>query len=185
MQLSEYDNKIYGLQTGVLYGQNARVDELNTRICSRFSADAPLHPNIDVRPSSTKYARFPIVDFATIPKVPLPRTLDYSMATNFAPIQGNGPVDGFTTNVNVESSLRNQFFALQRAPQAAYIPSSTSDLYNTVLAQPSVVEVQPYPKLFDRYQMNPFAPVRNSDPKVGADVFLNNTRVQLRGGVLA
>jgi hypothetical protein len=31
MNLSE-NNKIYGLETGVSYGQNARVDELNDRV---------------------------------------------------------------------------------------------------------------------------------------------------------
>ena len=214
MELSGYDEKIYGLQSGILYGQNTRVDELNTRISSRFSADTPLQPNINVRPSSTKYARFPIIDFVrpfriedaqtnrsnpsisasekggeilndNLDKVPLPRTLDYSVGSTFAPIQSNGPVIGFTSNINIESSLRNQYFALQKSPQASFIPSSTSDLYNTTIATPSVIEPQPYPLLFDRYQMNPFASVRNSDPKIGGDKFLNNTRIQLRGGVLA
>ena len=81
--------------------------------------------------------------------------------------------------------MRNQYFALQAAPQAAYIPSSSSDLYKVTIAQDSRPEPQPFLGLFDDYRMNPFAPVRNADPKIGSDTFLNNTRVQLRGGALA
>jgi hypothetical protein len=38
--------------------------------------------------------------------------------------------------------------------------------------------------LFDRYQMDVLAPGRNVDPKIGHKTFMNDTRVQLRGGIL-
>ena len=36
---------------------------------------------------------------------------------------------GFAQNVDLESSLRNQFFALQKADQAKYVPNSNSNMY--------------------------------------------------------
>lgn len=175
---------IIGLIPGILYGQNERVDELNTRILSRMSCDLPLQPNIDVRPVPTKYARFPMVDRMTYPKVGLRTPVDYSLETNFAPIQSRGPVDGFFSHVNTESNLRNQFFAIQSAPQAAYIPKSTSDLYDIKMAEPSRRDTQPYPGLFDKYQIDVLAPIRNHNPAIGSQQFMNNTRTQLRGGTL-
>jgi hypothetical protein len=182
MNLSESD-KIYGLETGIQYGQNARVDELNERALARFVADTPLQPNIARRPIPTKYARFPIIDRVADAHVPIRSYLDYSTGSAFAPIQGNGPFSGF--KVCDESNLRNQYFALQTAPQAAYIPSSSSELYKVTMAPNSRPEPQPFLGLFDDYRMNPFSTGRNVDPKIGSDTFLNNTRVQLRGGALA
>lgn len=182
MNLPE-SNKIFGLEEGIRYGQNARVDELNDRTFARFIPDSLLQPSLDRRPVPTKYARFPLIDRVKQAKVPIRSYLDYSTASDFAPIHGKGPFSGF--KVADESDLRNQYFAIQSAPQAAYIPSSSSDLYNVKMAPNSRQEPQPFLGLFDNYRMDPFAPIRNADPKIGSDTFLNNTRVQLRGGVLS
>ena len=37
-------------------------------------------------------------------------------------------------NVDVESKLRSQFFALQNAPQAVYVPELNSQLYENSMA---------------------------------------------------
>jgi hypothetical protein len=182
MNLSE-NNKIYGLEPGILYGQNERVDELNERALARFSVDTPLQPNLSSRSVPTKYARFPLIDRVKLSNVPIQSYLDHSVSTNFAPIQGQGPFTGY--QVGIESDLRNQYFAIQSAPQATYIPSSSSDLYHVPVPTSSRQEVQPFLGLFDNYRMDPMAPIRNADPKIGANTFLNNTRVQLRGGVLS
>jgi hypothetical protein len=182
--LSDVHQPIHGLVPGILYGQNERVDELNTRILDRVRPDAILAPNFDVRPVPTKYSRFPVIDRLTMPNVGIRAEPDYSV-DRFAPTQSRGPVSGFFTHVDDESGLRNQFFAIQSAPQAAYIPDSKSDLYQVAMApNMSRQEQQPYPKLFDQYQMNVLAPTRNADPKIGSQMFGNNTRVQLRTGTL-
>ena len=183
MNLSDINNKLYGVAEGISYGQNARVDELNDRSLARFNTDIPLRPNIEFRGVPTKYARFPLIDRRAETKIPIQQYPVYSAETSFAPIQSRGPIDGF--DVASESVLRNQYFALQRAPQAAYIPDSASDLYKITMQQSSNPINQPFPGLFDRYSLNTIAPIRNMDPKVGADTFLNNTRTQLRGGVLS
>ena len=169
---------------GIIYGQNERVDEINNRILSRIACDVPLQANFDIRPVPTKYARFPVIDRIAQPKIDIKDRGDFLVSEQFAPVQSRGPVDGYFSQVNVESSLRNQFFAIQSAPQAAYIPSSNSDLYRVSMAKPSIVEPQPHMGLFDRYQMDILAPVRNADPNIGHKTFMNDTRVQMRGGVL-
>lgn len=58
----------------------------------------------------------------------------------------NAPWSGFASNINVESTLRNQFFALQKCDQSQYVPSSNSDLYNTYI--PSHENQQTHPLLF-------------------------------------
>ncbi len=187
MNLSE-PNKIQGLipeTPGILYGQFERVDELNERILGRFYPDMPLQPNIDVRSVPTKYAHFPVIDRIPIPNIPIFKAPYYSMETNFTPANCRGPIDGYLSNVNLESSLRNQFFALQRgAPQNEYIPSSQSDLYKVQMADPSKVDAQPYPGLFDRYHPGATMKPTKLAANIGSDRFFNNTRVQLRGGEL-
>ena len=188
MNISEETNKIQGLTPGISYGQNERVDELNERILGRFYPDMPLQPNINVRPVPTKYSHFPIIDRIPFSNEPILQKPYYSMETNFTPANSRGPIDGYISNVNVESSLRNQYFALQRgAPQFEYIPSSQSDLYKVDIgfSSPSRIEEQPYPGLFDNYQSSITTTESKLDKNIGADRFFNNTRIQLRCGQLA
>ena len=60
MNLQDNQN-IHGVPSGVLYGQNERVDELNNRISSRNYADSPLEPHFAPRPVQTKQTLFPMV----------------------------------------------------------------------------------------------------------------------------
>jgi len=175
-----------GVVEGVFYGQNCRVDELNDRIFDRFHPDHTLPPNFETRPVSTKYSLFPMMDKRMPAKVPIESNYDYSLETNFTPpVMASGPVNGFVNNVNVESSLRNQFFALQKgADLGEYIPSKESDLYKvTVVSRP---EEQPYPLLFeqglhiDRTTVHPNV---LACPNIGKDNFHNYTRTQLRNMV--
>ena len=46
---------VIGIPTGISYGQNERVDELNSRLFDRNHPDQSLKPNFDFRPVSTKY----------------------------------------------------------------------------------------------------------------------------------
>jgi hypothetical protein len=109
---------------------------------------------------------------------------DYNPETNFTPpIMTNGPVSGYINNVNVESTLRNQFFALQKgADQNEYVPSKNSELYNVkVVSRP---EEQPYPLLFKNQMIldkTLHANIRDN-PHIGKDMFHNYTRTQLRNG---
>jgi len=183
MQVSE-TNKIQGLVPevpGIIYGQYDRLNELNDRIKGRQFSDQPLQPNYDPRPVPTKYSHFPIIERRKTAAIetPLAKYLDYSPETNFAPISGKGTVDGFLRNVNTESTLRNQYFALSNANQRYYIPSSNSDLYRDRPVAGSLNEQQPYPYLFDK--PSSFESYNVVEPEVGSLTFFNDTRSQLRG----
>ena len=173
--------KIQGLQDGILYGQNERVDELNSRILDRFHPDFPLQPNFDPRSVPTKYSHFPIIDMRTAAKESFKQYTDFSTQSNFVPLGRAGPVAGYLNKVETESMLRNQFFALQRgAGQGVYIPSSQSELYGVQVVS-TKREEQPYPELFKNYNQGIHTSVNNSDPNIGNDRFNNHTRTQLRG----
>tara|TARA_B100001175_G_scaffold226994_1_gene193635 strand:+ start:703 stop:1290 length:588 start_codon:yes stop_codon:yes gene_type:complete len=178
--------KIEGLlpsgYAGVLIGQNERVEELNRRVIDRISTDGILQPNFDPRPVSTKYSLFPIIDRRATPKEAIFPTPQYEPNNKFYSNLEKGPVDGFLSNVNLESSLRNQYHALQRggAPQSTYIPSSDSDLYRVeVVSRPSQ---QPFPDLFKREDFYQSRGMDNLNSHIGNDTFFNHTRTQLRTG---
>lgn len=179
-------DKIEGLfpsgYAGVLIGQNDRVEELNQRVAERVTVDSPLQPNFDPRPVSTKYSLFPIIDRRSLHKTPILKAPQYNPTGKFYSNLEKGPVDGFLSNVNVESTLRNQYHALQKggAPQSTYIPSSDSDLYRVdVVSRPSV---QPHPELFRHDEFAQSRGVSNLNIHIGNDTFFNHTRTQLRTG---
>jgi hypothetical protein len=171
--------KIYGIPEGILYGQFDRTDELNQRLTSRHYPDVPLQPNYDPRPVQTRYAHFPgMVNRAAKPYVPIIRHLDHVVELNFNPGSARAPPHGYLNNVDIETTLRNQAFALQHgADQGVYVPSSNSDLYKTtIISRPGP---QPHPQLFEKMHYQPRAnPVEGT--KIGGDVFFNHTRIQLR-----
>jgi hypothetical protein len=176
------NNKLYGTVEGVHYGQNERVDELNTRIGSRQFPDSPLEPNYDPRSIPTKYSLFPVVNRRAPATKPILPYVEYNVTANFNPGSHRAPPSGFLTNVDTETILRNQTFALQRgADQSVYVPSSQSELYKVRLPIPSQSEPQPHPDLFQQYQFDPFLHPNAQDPNIGRDKFFNHTRTQLRG----
>ena len=182
MQYSQHNQKIEGLlpsgYAGVLIGQNERVEELNRRVIDRISTDGILQPNFDPRPVSTKYSLFPIIDRRKTPKEPIFKTPQYEPNNKFYSNLEKGPVDGFLSNVNLESSLRNQFFALQKADQAVYVPPSNSDLYENNINFVTNNNNLDQHLLFQEQQFNDFNP--NISPIIGNEVFYNSTRVQLK-----
>lgn len=174
--------ELFGTHKGVQYRQNTNIDEFNTRIGSRQFADSPLEPNFDLRPTPTKYARFPIVNLrksVTEEKLPY---IDYNQSVNFTPTVTQGPVSGYMNNVDTETILRNQTFGLQHGiGQDVYVPSSKSELYNvSVVSRPSE---QPHMGLFTQstFSNRPHPNVENST--IGKDQFFNHTRTQLRNSV--
>jgi hypothetical protein len=182
MNYADSTKPMAGVVQGVSYGQNCWVEDLNDRIFDRTHSDHPLPPNIDTRPVQTKYSLFPMLDNRMPATVSIESNYDYNPETNFTPpIMTNGPVSGYINNVNVESTLRNQFFALQKgADQNEYVPSKNSELYNVkVVSRP---EEQPYPLLFKNSLTmdKSIHPNVKNNPTVGKDLFHNNTRTQLR-----
>jgi len=110
--------------------QNLEYDnELNKRLETRNIPSSPLQPLFDFRPSMTRYTWFQTVE----PKIP--GTINYSYDPKQVFNPGNrAPPSYFFQNVDTESTLRNQFFALQRSPQKEYIPELNSSLYENKMA---------------------------------------------------
>jgi len=157
---------------------NQRTEELNIRISNRNIPSNRLQPQFGIRPNSTKYATMPIVDNRvkhTVDILPIPA---YNISNTFNPGSATAPWSGFATNINNESRLRNQFFAIQNgAGQSCYIPSRNSDLYNKVTFPTTDDIQQTFPGLFEIPKFDNF----NDCPKgVGDNFFENCTRQQIK-----
>ena len=177
------------------------VDVINNRILARTLATGNIDVLIEPRPTPTKYTR-PLQN--SIPAPPCnSRVLQYNTntANTFNPGDRKGAWSGFTANVNTESILRNQVYALQKAPQAQYAPNSTSDLYNSTVPVTHTSSAQGlFPNLFDAHlvpnksqnarnttnsenvkevapDQAPFEPISIN---LGNKLFNNHTRQQLK-----
>ena len=151
--------------------------ETNNRIYDRNIPSQILQPYLDVRPVLTKYSYFPIVDPRKQINVPLIQTPTFNVNQVFNPGNTQSPWSGFASNINKESELRNQIFALQKCSQATYVPNSNSDLY-TYKFQTSAKH-NPHELLFKEQSFDSFNP--NPAPNVcGSGIFYNNTRCQVK-----
>lgn len=169
------DPQMFGLPSYVLQCGLERTEELNDRVLNRNIPSQPLAPQFSMRPASTKYAIMPIVDNRVVPETPIiPRPI-YNIEQVFNPGNAQAPWSGFSTNIDNESSLRNQFFAIQNCPQSEYIPSSNSDMYVNVAVGRQ--ERQQFPMLFEEQSFSKFDP---NTCNVGNDTFGNCTRQQMK-----
>jgi len=148
---------------------------MNVREYSRNVPSQPLQQYFDARPVSTKYSLMPIVDPRKPISVPVTQVATFNTRQMFNPGNDFGPWSGYAANVNKESVLRNQIFALQKCPQAVYVPSSKSDLYQHTFSERAIE--QPHSYLFEQPRFDHFDPNPN---KLSRSLFNNATRVELR-----
>ena len=148
----------------------------NTRLFNRNLPSQTLQPYLDVRPVLTKYSYLPIVDPRKQVDTKLVQMPTYNQSQTFNP-GNNAPWSGFSSNVNLESELRNQIFALQKSNQSVYVPSSKSDLYQYSFNLQNTP--QSHSLLFEQNNFHDFNPNPNSNI-VGSDIFNNSTRTQLK-----
>jgi hypothetical protein len=151
---------------------------INDRIYDRNIPSQMLQPYLSVRPVLTKYSMMPIVDPRALQDmtVPLVKQPVYNQHNVFNPGTG-APWSGYASNVNTESDLRNQIFALQKCSQSVYVPSSNSDLYNFTFTNKSTVVNQPFPDLFKNQVFNSYNP---NTEGIANGIFQNCTRQQLK-----
>ena len=152
-------------------------NQTNNRIYDRNIPSQMLQPYIDVRPVMTKYSYFPIVDPRKSINVPLQQMATFNVDNVFNPGNSKSPWSGFASNINKESELRNQIYALQKCSQSVYVPSSSSDLYNYKFQTPT--QPNPHELLFRDESFNDFNP--NPAPELcGTGIFFNSTRCQVK-----
>lgn len=156
-----------------------RTEELNQRISTRNIPSNNLQMSFGIRPVSTKYATMPLVDQRVTPTVPIEMRDPYNVEDTFNPGNSYGPWSGFSNNINNESKLRNQFFALQRgAGQGVYIPSKNSDMYESMIPQTNnSTATESFPYLFERQTFEAFNPMPDN---IGNNFFSNFTRQQIK-----
>ena len=147
------------------------------RTSERNIPSQPLQPYLDARPVLTKYSILPIVDPRTPAHVPMKVEATYNSKYTFNPGNTMSPWSGYASNVNTESVLRNQIYALQKCSQAVYVPSSNSDLYKFGFKSSGQGQQQPFPELFTREKFNQFNP---NPENLGNDRFYNCTRQQVK-----
>jgi hypothetical protein len=156
-----------------------KQNTMNQRAYSRNIPSQPLQPYLDARPVLTKYSVMPIVDPRSQINIPFKQYAIYNPEQVFNPGNNFGPWSGYATNVNMESELRNQLYALQKCSEATYIPSSDSSLYSIKWNNLDKSVNQPYPYLFRENNFSPFNP--NPEPnKIGYALFNNATRQQVK-----
>lgn len=148
----------------------------NMRTFERIIPSQPLQPYLDARPASTKYSLLPIVDPRKQINVPLVQRATFSEKSVYNP-GDSAPWSGYSSNINNESLLRNQVYALQKCHQSVYIPSSNSGLYSHKMTNTHNVE-QPHQYLFkdETFSKKPF----KHEKHIGYAMFNNPTRNQLK-----
>ena len=155
-----------------------RANVMNSRAYSRNIPSQPLQPYLDARSVSTKYATLPVIDLRKKINVPLKQEATYHPSQTFNPGNDFGPWSGFSSNINHESELRGQIYALQNCDQATYVPSSQSSMYKFNWQNNKQI-AQPFPDLFKTETFNMFNP--NPDPEhIGFALFNNATRQHIK-----
>jgi len=155
---------------------------MNKKIYDRNVPSNLLQPYINVRPVSTKYSLLPIVDPRAPINVDMEQFPTYNSNNMFYPGNNMAPFSGYMQNINTESTLRNQIYALQKCPQSEYVPSSKSDLYQynmlleSNLTQKNQVN-ESFPFLFKEEHFTDFNPNKDN---LGNNTFNNCTRVEIR-----
>ena len=155
-----------------------RQETVYLRSYERNIPSQPLQPYLDARPVTTKYSILPIVDARKEIETPLIQRATFTPESIYNPGNDSGPWSGYASNINHESELRSQIFALQSCSQATYVPSSNSSLYK-VNWQNNNKPAQPFPDLFKNEQFCPYNPNPSPDT-IGHSLFNNATRQQVK-----
>ena len=160
-----------------------RVEELNQRILGRNSGYGNQDVLLDVRSQATKYT-FPLQAATPKSSQPILRNNIFNNEININQ-DTKYPWNGYVSNINNESILRNQVFALQRSPQSVYVPNSNSDLYISTIRAPTVDSYpeQLFPNLFKNIYPQTPKPTHTPPkptPTSTQILFNNDTRQQLK-----
>lgn len=152
-------------------------NQTNRRISDRNIPSHQLQPYLTLRPVMTKYSYLPIVDPRARATTSFIQQPTYNVHQVFNPGNAMAPWSGFAANINTESVLRNQVYALQKCSQAVYVPSTQSDLYTyqfQTQAQPNPHELLFKEEVFDTFDPNPAPGI------CGGAIFNNSTRCQVK-----
>lgn len=153
-------------------------NNIGNNIYERVIPSHEMQMNFGFRPIMSKYATMPILDNRIVSEVNINKEAIYNSETVFYPGTSKPHFNGFASNIDNESTLRNQFFALQKGDKHLYVPNSNSDLYENNLDIKNHNLNLDNLILFKKEQFQDFNP--NISNKIGYNIFNNSTRVQLK-----
>lgn len=157
-----------------------RVEEINSRLNNRKQSDVMLEPVFDPRPTGTRGGMMPIISTKKESNESFYGYTNYNPSNNFAPATRTAPFRGFVENINEESELRNQIFALQRSEKGLYVPQSFGDLYLVNVPEKGLTQQEQHhfhPGLFKEEQFTRVDPGSKYDTK---KMFNNDTSQALK-----
>ena len=147
---------------------------MSNKIYNRNVPDSQLEAMYSFRSVPTRYVKYPALNTRVIDGVSDKREF-YSVEDTFNPGNAKGPYSGYVKNLDLENNLRNSYFALQKCNQSVYVPSSESNLYNSMINDHTNPKDIAHSLLFEKQDLKPF----NPDPKNKSyKIFSNHTRVQ-------
>ena len=145
----------------------------------RFERNFPstwLKPKFDLYPIPTKYTHMHVLDRRPEPKVEVMKTQTYNPHLVFNPGNRKAPWEYFSENIDMESNLRNQFFALQKDDRRYYVPETNSDLYVNEVHNTTQLN-QPFQLL---QQKEIFLDTNPNSCNLAPDMFYNHTRTNFK-----
>ena len=162
--------------SSLICSSNDITNQINNSILERTLAYGNLDVLLSPRSEPTKYV-FPcnVINPPCQKKV-----LHYHNTETFNP-GTSGAWSGYATNVHTECLLRNQLYALQKFPQANYVPNSNSELYNSNIPLNNNF-IPNHPQLFDcnLVPSNSETKEKSSIFNTLGKLFNNDTRQQLK-----
>ena len=153
----------------------------NNKLFERCVPTNNLEVSYGIRPVQTKYSKFSLGNKNENNYVSVTNTETYNTNKTFFPGTRQAPWSGFVSNIHTESILRNQIFAMQKADQREYVPSSNSDLYNDQIDGNTVSDT--HGLLFKNYINENNAAVLDVNMKEltkTQNVFYNSTRNDIK-----
>lgn len=166
-------------------------NQMNNEIIKRNIPSQPLQPYLTVPSVSTRFVVQPKYDFSTPPcnlpqkqSTQLVQQSTYDTSTYFYPGNRKAPFSGFSTNINVESQLRNQHVKITKDNSNVYIPHSKSSLYQFSMDtkkthQGLARDLNPHFLLFRDYSQlcSPDTSKYNLVDETSGLIFHNNSRL--------
>lgn len=144
---------------------------MNDTIYNRNLPSKNLEYNFSNIPLGTKYTKYLINNNYNFNSN---NEIIYDSENTFFPGTSKPHFNGFSTNIDKESILRNQIYPLMKSDFHLWAPSSSSNLYN----ESENINNEMDSLLFKKNTFNEFNP--NYNKKIGKDIFNNSTRIQLK-----
>lgn len=167
-----------GVIDGRYHCNQNRTKVLSDRMFQRNVPSQHMQMFFSPRSVQTRYVHMPMLDCHTPSNTSCESLPTFNNNTMYSP-SDSLPFNGYQTNVDVESRLRNIIFPIQKAAQSKFIPDESSDLYVNyyLTANNKFYPNNPHQLLTKEEPLPKFNPNKHN---IGKKMFNNNTRVEIR-----